>query len=44
MIENKKNSRGYCIQMIDLGKCKEVTALLKFKTSISPKGLFNNLL
>ena len=25
--------------MIDLGKCKEVTAVLKLKTSISPKGL-----
>ena len=23
--------------MIDLGKCKEVTAVLKLKTSISPK-------
>ena len=25
--------------MIELGKCKEVTAVLKLKTSISPKGL-----
>ena len=25
--------------MIDLGKCKEVTAVLKLKTSNSPKGL-----
>ena len=25
--------------MIDLGKCKEVTVVLKLKTSISPKGL-----
>ena len=25
--------------MIDLGKCKEVTAVLKLKTSIPPKGL-----
>ena len=25
--------------MIDLGKCKVVTAVLKLKTSISPKGL-----
>ena len=25
--------------MIDLGKCKEVTTVLKLKTLISPKGL-----
>ena len=31
---------GYHIPRIDLGKCKEVTAVLKLKTSISPEGLF----
>jgi len=25
--------------MIDLGRCKEVTAVLRLKTSISPRGL-----
>ena len=39
-----KDSRGYRIPMIDLGKCKEVTGVLKLKTSILPRGLFNILL
>ena len=34
-----KNSRGYRIPVIDLGKYKEVTTVLKLITSISPKGL-----
>ena len=28
-IDNQKNNRGYHIPMIDLGKCKKVTAVLK---------------
>ena len=34
-----KNSRGYHIIMIDLGKNKKVTAVLKLWTQFSPKGL-----
>ena len=29
--------------MIDLAKCKEVKAVLKHKTTISPKGLMQKL-
>ena len=30
---------GYHIPLIDLGKSKKVTAVLKLKTQFSPKGL-----
>ena len=33
LIDNKKNSRGYHIPMIGLGKFKEVTVVLKLLTT-----------
>ena len=35
LIDNKKIERGYHIPMIDLGKFKEVTLVLKLKTQFS---------
>ena len=43
LIDNKK-SRGYRIPMIDLDKCKEVTAVVNSKLKFHTRGLSNNLL